>query len=100
MIFDSFLKTFPFQILIHLKNAHFFQIFKLQHNYSQTTYFENIQVSKIHFHYVIVLAKNSYNGSASIFWKIFLFQISIFFKNVHFSQIFKFPHNHSQNYLF
>ena len=34
------------------------------------------------------------------FWKVFLFQISIFFKNSKFSQLFKLLHNYSPNYLF
>ena len=67
---------------------------------AQITYFENIQYCKKYFHCGLGLTITSYNDSASFFWKIFPFQISIFFKNVHFSQVFKLPHNYSQNYLF
>ena len=54
---------------------------------AQTTYFENIQYCKIYFHYGLGLAKTNYNDFVSFFWKIFSFQISIFYKNTHFSQI-------------
>ena len=67
---------------------------------AQTTYFANIQYFKIYFYYGLSLAKTSYNDTASFYWKIFSFQISIFFKKVHFSQIFKLPHNYRPNYLF
>ena len=67
---------------------------------AQFTYLKNIQYCKIYFHYGLSLTKTSYNDSASFFWKIFSFLISIFFKNVHFSQVFKLPHNYSPNYLF
>ena len=46
---------------------------------AQTTYFENIQYCKIYFQYGLGLAKTSYNDSASFFWKIYPFQISIIF---------------------
>ena len=36
---------------------------------TQTTYFENIQYCKIHFHYGLGLAKTSYNDSAFIFFE-------------------------------
>ena len=49
---------------------------------AQTTYFENIQYCKIYFHYGLGLTKTSYNDSASFFWKIFPFQISIFFSKM------------------
>ena len=51
---------------------------------AHTTYFENIQYCKISFHYGPGLAKTSYNDSASLFWKIFRFKISIFFKKIQF----------------
>ena len=53
---------------------------------TQTTYFENIQYCKIYFYYCLGLTKTKYNDSASYFWKIFPFQISIFLKFVDFFQ--------------
>ena len=64
---------------------------------AQITYFVNIQYGKIYFHYGLVCTKTSYNYSASVFGKIFQFQISIILKNVNFSQIFKLLHNFSQS---
>ena len=47
---------------------------------AQTTFFQNIQYSKIYFHYGLVLAKTSYIDYAFFFWKILPFQILTFFK--------------------
>ena len=82
------------------QNVHFLKFSNCRILIAQTTNFENIQYYKIYFHYGLVLTKTSHNNSASYFWKIFIFQISIFFKNAHFSQIFKLQHNPSPNYLF
>ena len=95
-----FCKIFPYQLSIFFKNVYFSQILELPHNIAQTTYFENIQYCRIYFHYGLSLTKTGYNDSASFFWKIFPFQISIFFKNIHFSQVFKLLHIYSPNYLF
>ena len=95
-----FWKIFPFQISIFFKNVLFRQSFSnCRIIIAQTTYFENIQYCKIYFHYGLGLTKTSYNNPAPFFWKIFPFQISIFFKNVNFSQIFKLLQNYSLNYL-
>ena len=80
-----------FKLRFILKKVHFSQVFNCRIIKAQTTYFENIKYCKEKFHYGLSLAETSYNDSISFFWKIFSFQISIFFKNVHFSQVFKLP---------
>ena len=67
---------------------------------AQTTYFENIQYCKIYFHYGVGLTKTSYYVSASFFWKIFSFQISIFFQKGPLIQVFKLPQNYSPTTYF
>ena len=51
--------------------------------------FENIQYCKIYFYYGLSLTKTSYNDSAHFFKRYSHFKISIFFKNVYFSQVYK-----------
>ena len=95
-----FRKIFPLQISFFLKMSIFLKFSNCRKILAQTTYFENIKYSEIYIHYCLGLAKTSYNDSAFFFKKIFPFRIQIFFKNVHFSQVFKLPHKYSPNYLF
>ena len=89
-----FWEIFPFQISISFQKCSFLSNFSnCRIILAQTTYFENIKYYKIYFHYGLGLAKTSYNDSAS-------FRILIFFKKVHFSQVFKLLHNYSPKYLF
>ena len=83
-LLPSFGRDFHFKFEF-FKKCLFFSIFILPHIKAQTTYFENIKYCKIYFQYGLGLVKTKYNDSVSFFWKIFLFQISFFFKNVHFS---------------
>ena len=89
-----------FKFRFFSKMSIFLKCFKLPHNYSSNYLFLNIQYCKIYFHYGLGLAKSNYNDPASFFWKKFPFLISFFFKNVHFSQIFKFPHNTARTTYF
>ena len=95
-----FWKKFLYQNLIFFKMSIYLKFSNCRIIIAQTTYFVKIKYCKIYFYYGLGLTKISFNDSASFFWKIFPFQISIFFKNVHFSQVFKLPHNYSSNYLF
>ena len=99
-LLSFFGRYFHFKFQFFSKMYIFHKFFNCRINIAQTTYFENIKYCKIYFHYGIRLTKTSYNDFASFFWKIFPFQISIYFKNVNFSQVFKLPHNQSPNYLF
>ena len=89
-----------FKFRFFWKMSIFFKFSNCRIIIAQTSYFENIQNCKIYFHYGLGLAKTSYKDCASFFWKIFSFKISVFIKIVHFSQVFKLPHNYSPNYLF
>ena len=84
-----FWKIFSFQISIFSKISIFLKFSNCRIIIAQTTYIENIQYCKIYFHYGLGLVKNSYNGSASFFWKIFPYKISFFFKKYPFYSSFQ-----------
>ena len=82
-------RYFHFKFRFFLKMSIFLKFSNCRIIIAQTTYFENIQYCTIYFHYDLGLAKTSYNDSASFFWKIFPFQILIFFKMYIFLKILK-----------